>query len=89
MLKTFVRIAMAALAAALFGFAAAPALAQSTGDVFSNTMVNGANTAIRNEMDRIAAEKKKKEDALRQQALAAQNVITGGTVAQADRKSVV
>lgn len=60
MLKTFVRIAMAALAAALVGFAAAPALAQSTGDVFSNTMVNGANTAIRNEMDRIAAEKKKK-----------------------------
>ncbi len=83
MLKTFVRTAVAALAAASFGFAAAPALAQSTGDVFSNTMVNGANTAIRNEMDRIAAEKKKKEDALRQQSLSAQNVINGGTVAQA------
>jgi hypothetical protein len=83
MLKIFVRITAAALAAATVGLGARPAFADGVGDVFGTTMVNGANTAIRNELDRERLEKKHKEDALKQQQLSSQSVVNGGTVAQA------
>jgi len=82
MLKTLVRSSIAALAVAAFGVAAVPALADGVGDVFSTTMVNGANTAIKNALDRQRLEKKKKEDAARlaQQSASA---VDGSTIAQA------
>jgi hypothetical protein len=83
MLKTLVRTSVAALAVASIAFTTLPASADGMGDVFGNTMVNGANTAIRNAMDRQKLEKKKKEDALKQQQLSSQNVVEPGTLAQA------
>jgi len=81
MLKTFLRTSVAALAVASFGFTALPAMADGVGDVFSTTMVNGANTAIKNALERQRLEKKKKEDALRQQQLGTQSLVDPGTVA--------
>jgi hypothetical protein len=73
MLKTLFRTSVAALAAASIGFCALPAVADGVGDVMSTDMVNGANTAIRNAMDRARLEKQK----------LAQQKIAPGTVAQA------
>jgi len=72
MLKTTLRTAVAAFIAGSFALSTLPALADGMGDVFGNEMVNGANTAIRNAMDRAKLQKQKE----------AQKVAPG-TVAQA------
>ena|SRR5579862_368026 len=78
MLKTFFR-ALAASVTLSVCFTALPARADGTGDVFQQTLVPGANTAIKNAMDDARARREAKAKAAHSPA----NVLPNGTVAQA------
>ncbi len=85
MFKTITRAVAVALAATSIGFSTLPSRADGLSDVFSTDMVNGANTAIRNAMDREAhkAAAARKLKRAQSRAAAADAALPDGTLAQA------